>query len=280
MSDYFELNLPLHGFNTDALSGVLQLFGCNGIMEASEQEWVVYLDGTTTPLDVENLLDRLKQLNPNFRRSEAVLNGQKAKDWNAEWKKHFVPLNPVGNLWICPPWEKPDNADAELLIIDPQMAFGTGHHETTALMLERMESMELAGKEVLDLGCGSGILAFLACMRNAARIIGIDIDPDSIDNARHNLRLNKLKDIDFRTGDINTANSERFDVILANIQFFILKPIANDIRKAINDGGQLLLSGLLVEEEKAVEELYSAAGFRLDRTDRKKEWISMQWTAV
>jgi len=280
MSDYFELNLPLHGFETDALSGVLQLFGCSGIMEASDEQWVVYLDGATTPADVESLLERLQQLNPNFRRMEAVLKGQEEKDWNAEWKKHFVPLNPVGKLWICPPWERPDGTDAELLIIDPQMAFGTGHHETTALMLERMDAMSLKDAEILDLGCGSGILALFARMRHAGRIVGIDIDQDSIDNAWHNMQLNNLKDIHFLTGDIGNAGSEPYDVVLANIQFFILKPIAADIRKSLKTGGQLLLSGLLLEEEKAVEEIYSAAGFQLGRTDRKKEWISMQWTAI
>lgn len=280
MNDYFELNLPLHGFNTDALSGVLQLFDCSGIFEANEEQWIVYLDGETSPSDVEGLLDRLQQLNPDFRRSDAVLKGQEQKDWNAEWKKHFVPLNPVARLWICPPWERPEDPDAELLIIDPQMAFGTGHHETTALMLERMNHMQLQGKDVLDLGCGSGILAFFARMRSAARIVGVDIDQDSIDNAWHNMQLNNLKDIDFLTGDIGNSGKEPFDVVLANIQFFILKPIAEDIRRTLKKSGKLLLSGLLLEEEKAVEKLYQSAGFHLERTDRKKEWISMLWTAV
>lgn len=279
-TDYFELSIPLKGFDLDALSGILQMHNCSGIHELSETEWIVYLAGETKPDDVGRLLNQLRQANPLFDANKATLRGQESKDWNAEWRKHFVPLNPVANLWICPPWEKPTRKSAEILLIDPQMAFGTGHHETTALMLEIMESMNLADKRVLDLGCGSGILALFARMRQAGEIVGIDIDQDSIDNAWHNMKLNNLADIDFQIGDIHSAGRKPYDVILANIQFFILKPIATELRAALKAGAQLLLSGLLLEEEKAVEDVYGNAGFELISTERKKEWIAMLWRAV
>ncbi|MGH1362926.1 MAG: 50S ribosomal protein L11 methyltransferase [Calditrichia bacterium] len=280
MTDYFELNISLQGFDLDALSGILQMHNCSGILELSDTEWVVYLSGEVTPEDVERLLEQLKQINPDFDSNKATLRGQESKDWNAEWRKHFVPLNPVANLWICPPWDKPEKDGAEILLIDPQMAFGTGHHETTALMLEIMNRMTLADQRILDLGCGSGILALFARMRQAGEIVGIDIDQDSIDNAWHNMTLNKLKDIDFRVGDIHSVGQTPYDVILANIQFFILKPIAAELRAALKPGSKLLLSGLLLEEESAVAEVYGKAGFELISTNRKKEWIAMLWRAA
>jgi len=280
MTDYFELNIPLQGFDLDVLSGVLQMHNCSGILELSDTEWVVYLSGEVKPEDVERLLEQLKQVNPAFDSDKATLQRQESKDWNAEWRKHFVPLNPVAILWICPPWDKPEKDDAEILLIDPQMAFGTGHHETTALMLEIMNRMVLADQRILDLGCGSGILALFARMRQAGEIVGIDIDQDSIDNAWHNMKLNDLNDIDFQVGDIHSAGQKPYDIILANIQFFILKPIAAELRAALKPGSQLLLSGLLLEEESAVAEVYGRVGFELISTDRKKEWIAMLWRAV
>ena len=162
-------------------------------------------------------------------------------------------------------------------MIDPQMAFGTGHHETTRLMIQVMQQIPLAGERVLDLGTGSGILAILARKQGAASVLGIDNDPDAIDNARHNALLNQVDQIDFQVGDIGLISGDTFPVILANIHFEVLKDLALQFYHALPAGGRLVVSGLLKPDVNRLSYVYKHAGLlMLDRLDLK-EWSAIIW---
>lgn len=276
--EYYELQLPLEGFDADVLSGWLHQNGCLGIYEASPEAWIVYLPGDWPPSRLENLLQGLTLLNPAAQKSSLRLDKQPYQDWNSEWRKFFEPFPAADGVWIRPPWREAAGAEGAIeLVIDPQMAFGTGHHETTRLMILAMQQLRVAGQRVLDLGTGSGILAILAYKLGASAVLGIDNDPDAIDNARHNARLNRAEAVDFRVGDIGLIGRETFPMILANIHFEVLNDLALQFYHALPEGGQLAVSGLLKPDVNRLSYVYKHAGLlMLDRLDLK-EWSAIIW---
>ncbi|RMH96325.1 MAG: 50S ribosomal protein L11 methyltransferase [Calditrichaeota bacterium] len=275
--EYIELHLPIGGFDTDALSGILYMAGCMGIQELEDAgEWLVYLPGDWTPEHMGQLLSRLQQVNPDFDPESARFEKLPYRDWNAEWKQYFVPIEAAPGIWVRPPWHPlPEEAGGTEVIIDPQMAFGTGHHETTRLMIQAMQTLPMQGATVLDLGTGSGILAILARKLGAGRVLAVDIDPEAIANARHNAALNQVEDIDFVVGDISVAEGRRFSIILANIEFGVLAGLALHFYQLLEPGGNLLLSGLLKEDVSRLSYIYKQAGLYV-----ADKWVMNEWVAV
>ena len=276
---YYELHLPIDGFDIDRLSGLLHQSGCLGIRELDAEEWIVYLPGEWNPEQLQNLMVSLHQNNPGFDPRKAQFEKLPYSDWNSEWRKYFTPVEIVKNLWVRPPWENlPAAVTAEEIIIDPQMAFGTGHHETTRLMMQAMQKLNFTEKQVLDLGTGSGILALFARKLGASHITGIDIDPEAIANATHNLALNKIDHVDYFTGDISLVEGKAFPIILANIQFNVLSKIGGQLFNLLNAGGKLITSGLLtVEDTPRLTEIYQQAGLQLLDQITLNEWAAITW---
>lgn len=275
---YYELRLPLAGFDADALSGMLHQLGCLGIRELDESQWIVYLPGNWVPEHFQNLFRWLGQMNDQFDREAVQLEKLPYRDWNAEWRKHFEPFEVADGYWIRPPWETlPQNAAGKEIIIDPRMAFGTGHHETTRLMMQAMSKIPLEDARVLDLGTGSGILAIFARKLGARQAIGIDHDQEAIDNARHNARLNKVSNLDFQVGDISLVEGETFPIILANIHFEVLAGLALHFYRALESGGKLLLSGLLQTDVPRISYIYKQAAFLLLDRFNLGEWSALMW---
>ncbi len=257
----------------EALSGVLFLHGCQGIYEAAPREWIVYFPGDMAPDHLRALRDRLRH-----QFGEVLADIREAavadEDWNARWRQYFKPLEVAPAVWVTPPWETlPPDAKGTVIVINPQMGFGTGHHETTRLMLRRMSRMHFEGKRVLDVGTGSGILAIFARKRGAARVVAVDIDADAIDNARENLALNQVDGVELKVGDISTVPPEPFDVVLANIQLPVLRELGSAFRERLVRGGTVLVSGLLERDAGVLEPLYVQHGLRLLLREQLGEWI-------
>ncbi|MEE2959652.1 MAG: 50S ribosomal protein L11 methyltransferase [Myxococcota bacterium] len=186
--------------------------------------------------------------------------------WRETWKQFFKPLQITPSLWVLPPWEqRPADTTAQLILIDPGMAFGTGQHETTQLVLSTLwqylpqDQQRNTHKNLLDVGCGSGILAIASAMKGIGAVEAIDIDPESIaatlTNAAINHIAHKIHVSTTPVGDITT----RFDWVVANIIAPTLIQLAPDIVARIKPGGHLLLSGLLTEQAAEVEEVYRKA---------------------
>ncbi len=201
-------------------------------------------------------------------------------DWSSAWKEFFTPIA-VGDCFeIRPSWLEGES-ELEPLIIEPKMAFGTGHHATTFLCLRAICELRKAGKlcagqRFYDLGTGSGILS-IACARLGLTGLGVDIDPVAIDNARENCGLNNVADaVDIRLGSVaDMEGGELFDLLVANILSGPLILMAQDIMKRLRPGGILVLSGLLVEQAGQVEKAYRALG-----TPHKlemNEWCALIW---
>ncbi len=171
------------------------------------------------------------------------------KNWNEEWEKnYFKPINVDGRCLIHSTFhEYYPQAEYEI-IIDPKMAFGTGHHATTAQMVSTMLDMDFQHKAVLDMGCGTGVLAILAAMKGAGHILAIDIDRWAYDNALENMRINEMANIEVKCGDASLLGGRRFDIILANINRNILLKDMSAYTKCLSEKGKLLMSGFYSED--------------------------------
>ncbi|MCB0277218.1 MAG: 50S ribosomal protein L11 methyltransferase [Calditrichaeota bacterium] len=278
--EYQEMALPLAGLNGDLLSALLQEAGCLGIQEVAEDLWTVYFPGDWQADQFKSLRETLQRQWPAANLSGIQLNRKPFEDWNAEWKKFFVPRQMVPEVWVRPPWEElPAEASGQSLIIDPQMAFGTGHHETTRLMMLTLMDHPPAGQKILDLGTGSGILAILAAKLGASACLGIDNDPEAIDNARHNAGLNQVAGVDFRVGTLADAAGP-YDMILANIHFEVLRELATEFQKYLAPQGLLILSGLLQTDLPAIFDIYEAAGWQNAQRLNLNEWAALLWTPL
>ncbi len=199
------------------------------------------------------------------------------QDWNSEWEKnYFQPIVFADKCVIHSSFHK-DYPKVEYdIVIDPRMAFGTGHHETTSMMIERLLSNDITGLSVLDMGTGTGILAILAAMRGASKVVGVEIDPPAYDNAVENEKLNGTPQVEFRLGGAEqVAEVEAFDIVLANINRNI---ILNDIQTyagALKKGGRMILSGFYVDDIAILEEAAKPLGLRLVSTLEKKRWANI-----
>ena len=194
------------------------------------------------------------------------------ENWNAEWEKNFELINVENQCVIRAPFhQKLDGVDYDI-VIDPKMSFGTGHHETTYLMIKRLLALDLAAKKVLDMGCGTGVLAILAKMKNAATIEAIDIDEWAYNNALENIGNNNCEGIVVKLGGAEKIESN-FDVLIANINRNIL---LNDMSKYVDamlSGGSLLLSGFFSSDIEMLLASTSNLGLELVFTESKNDWI-------
>jgi len=198
------------------------------------------------------------------------------QNWNALWEASFKPIQIKDFCAVRANFHETIPSVKHEIIINPKMAFGTGHHETTYLMMEMMEQVFFKNKEVLDYGCGTGILAILANKLGATHIQAIDNDPLSYENTLENATINQTTDIQAALGDISIVNGSQFDVILANInRNVIIQSLPTLYSKTVN-GGYNLLSGILQTDERLVTDHVEEAGFKILETLYKGEWICMK----
>ncbi|MCG9657787.1 50S ribosomal protein L11 methyltransferase [Vibrio mediterranei] len=178
------------------------------------------------------------------------------KDWEREWMENFHPMKFGERLWICPSWRDVPEPDAVNVMLDPGLAFGTGTHPTTALCLEWLESLDLAGKTVIDFGCGSGILAIAAIKLGAAKVIGIDIDPQALTASKDNAERNGVADQLELFLPQNQPEGLIADVVVANILAGPLRDLSGIIKGLVREGGQLAMSGVLDTQAEDVANYY------------------------
>ncbi|EOC7934406.1 50S ribosomal protein L11 methyltransferase [Vibrio cholerae] len=193
------------------------------------------------------------------------------KDWEREWMDNFHPMQFGRRLWICPSWREVPDPQAVNVMLDPGLAFGTGTHPTTALCLEWLDNLDLIGKTVIDFGCGSGILAIAAIKLGAAKVIGIDIDPQALLASKDNAARNGVEDqIDVYLPK-DQPEGLVADVVVANILAGPLRELSSIIKGLLKPGGQLAMSGILDTQAESVAEFYRD-DLELDPIAEKSEW--------
>ena len=196
------------------------------------------------------------------------------KDWVREWMDHFHPMQFGERLWICPSWRDVPNPDAVNVMLDPGLAFGTGTHPTTALCLQWLDGLDLTGKTVVDFGCGSGILGIAALKLGAARVIGIDIDPQAIQASRDNAARNGVADQIELYLPADQPQDVEADVVVANILAGPLRELAPLIAGHGKPGSLMALSGVLESQAPELEAIYGQ-WFEMDPTAVKEEWCRL-----
>ena len=201
------------------------------------------------------------------------------KDWNEEWEKNFFQPIVIGNRCVIHSTFHHDVPQAEYdIVINPQMAFGTGHHETTSLIIGELLEAGLQGKALLDMGCGTSILAILARMRGAAPCTAIDIDEWCVRNSLENIELNHVDSISVFQGDASILPDKGpFDVVIANINRNIL---LNDMKHYVarmNPGARLFMSGFYTDDIPAIREEAERNGLRFVHHKEKNRWAAVQF---
>ena len=201
------------------------------------------------------------------------------KNWNEEWEKHFFEPIVVDSRCVIHSTFHKDYPKANFdIIINPQMAFGTGHHQTTRLIISYLLDIELNGKTVLDMGCGTSILAILASMRGAKALTAIDIDEWCVNNSIDNLALNNINNIKVFQGDASSLASEGpFDVIIANINRNILLADMQYYVARMNQGGEIYFSGFYESDLPMIQAEAERLGLRYISHRVEKDWTAAQF---
>ncbi len=196
-------------------------------------------------------------------------------NWNSEWEKHFEPIEVDGLIGVRAPFHKNPELKYDI-VIEPKMSFGTGHHETTHLMLQHLLYMDLKNKSVLDMGCGTGILAIFAHMKGAQPIDAIDIDAWCYENTLENIDKNHCSNINAYQGDASLLKEQKYDVIIANINRNIL---INDIphyTRCLEKNGQLLLSGFYSEDIPVIKKSLDQHQLVIEQQLLKNNWVALR----
>jgi ribosomal protein L11 methyltransferase len=208
------------------------------------------------------------------------------EDWAARSQAALTPIV-IGNVTVAPPWTVTDemraSAPGAVILILPSMGFGTGHHASTRLCLRLLQEMPLAGKSVIDVGTGSGVLAIAASVLGAAAVTGVDFDPDALTNARENLDLNSAAArVDFREHDLSSgagALSGAFDLVLANLTGGLLCRSGDALAALARPGASLVASGFQLNELEEVTAALRAAGWIRVSHLTELDWVGARFTS-
>lgn len=231
---------------------------------------------------VDEKLDRIVRLWEDLRNlgmAEGPCRISKRKvsedDWAGKWKAQVGPVRVSERLMIAPPWSEPHRSDRSLVVrINPGTAFGTGGHETTQLCLRQLEKRIRPGDRVLDVGSGSGVLAIAAVLLGASRATGIDIDPETIGNAIENARLNGVAgQVEVHAGRMDyPAVDGLYRIVVSNISAASLTAMLPGLATHLHPSGELILSGLLIEEAGSFEAALASGGFSLLERETLGDW--------
>lgn len=282
---WIQICINTHKEQADALSDLLVEVGSvsvtfedaknNPIYEPKPGEFVLWSETKVTGLfdathDMKAVLAAIQDSQLLEQDFTYKIEQIEDKDWVREWMDNFHPIKFGERLWICPSWREIPDPDAINVLLDPGVAFGTGTHNTTALCLEWLDSVDLTGKTVVDFGCGSGILGIAALKLGASRVIGIDIDPQALEASRDNAERNGVAD---KLEVYLPENQPEFvaDVVIANILAEPLRELNQVILGLLKSGGEFALSGVLEEQAPSVEAIYSQHA-KLDPLAISGEW--------
>ena len=200
-------------------------------------------------------------------------------NWNAEWEKNFTPIQVDDLVSVRAPFHTNPNLKYDI-VIEPKMSFGTGHHETTHMMIQHLLQLNLDHKSVLDMGCGTGILAIFAEMKNAKPIDAIDIDNWCYENAIENVERNNCNHISVFEGDASLLVDKKYDVIIANINRNILLNDMKVYTSCLNQKGILLLSGFYKEDISIIDNEVVKYNLTLESCIEKNNWVALKYNKL
>lgn len=267
--NYIQLSLPLTGPMAEV---AVALLGGEGFeaFEETENGLLAYIQEPLYEADkLEPIFSQL-QLSSDQVASKQIL----PHNWNATWEENF-PVTEIGKFCqIIASFKEPAPGFKHTVLIDPKMSFGTGHHETTRLVVQHMETLDFLDKNVLDMGCGTGVLGILAAQMGAKKILGIDIDPWSYENVAENCSLNGVNNMETLLGDVSVIPDVMYDVILANINRNVLLRDVEAYSRHLKPGGLLISSGYYRKDGELIEATFGQASLKLQKTLEENAWLS------
>jgi ribosomal protein L11 methyltransferase len=266
--DYIEIRIyPVSGEKREILTSLLAEADFESFAE-TENELLAYIRfNKYSPEEVKKICDQFQ-----VRFFEKQIPEQ---NWNSEWEKNFEPVLIAGKCYIRAPFHSPRPDYPFELIIEPKMSFGTAHHETTALMMEMMMEMDLHDKKVLDMGCGTGILAILTDKMGASGVDAIDNDNWAFANALENMERNHASHMNVKMGDVDIAGPD-YDIILANINRNVLLIHLPEYSKRMMKG-ELLISGCYEEDLGLIRETAELYAFSANKVLTKNRWVATRF---
>ncbi len=276
---FIEVEINADHDLVDQLVGILSQLGFEGFWEDGDILKCYISGGRWIPSMQEEIQSIVSRMNrPSSSRAPRIaVQLLEDKNWKEEWEKTIRPIQVTERIVIKPTWHEYTPTPGQVVItIDPKMAFGTGYHETTRLVLRLMEKHVQKGMKVLDVGTGTGVLAIAGAVLGASAVVGVDIDEWSYDNAVENVDLNRVEDrVKILQGDLSSLPPERFDMIVANIQLNVIDQMLPDIRERLNTGGVLLLSGLLLIDREHILGALAGYGFTVSEETKENEWLAV-----
>ena len=273
---WIEARIEGSGEALDAASNFAFEIGAAGLEETSNGVRIFFPSGMTDQTIRKPLNDYVRSLKDmGHAIADPVFHPVEEEDWGRAWKENFKPIRAGTRIVVKPPWEPWPSSPEECVIeISPKMAFGTGSHETTRLCLEMLERFLKPGLSVLDVGTGSGILAIAAVKLGASRAAAVDVEEESVENARENLQLNGIEDcVTVRLGSLEILPAEPYDLILANIDRITLAHMLPKFSSFGHPGTIVILSGILAEEKRIFGDLLEQSPFKLIESRELGEWV-------
>lgn len=289
---WIQLQIPADPDNADQLEDLLMEMGAEAVsMEDAADQPLYEPDPGTTPLwshttvtglfqsdrDIEQLCASVRDAWHQATQQdlpEINVTLVEDKDWERAWMDDFQPLKFGERLWIVPSWHEAPDPGAANLMLDPGLAFGTGTHPTTALCLEWLDGQEVQGRQVIDYGCGSGILGLAALLLGADHVTGVDTDPQALEASRENARRNGVEENRLDLYLPEQAPAGKADMVLANILAQPLIGLAPHLATLTRPGGDLVLSGILSNQAREVMAAYEP-WFVMDEPEQREEWIRL-----
>lgn len=276
MKTYKEYLITAEPFIPEILSSILWELNITGINEDVDCIKIFTTDPDLKEEDVRGALDKLKKENM-LRSYNVETNVHEDKNWNEEWEKNINVIEVSDKIVIKPTFREYQEKPGQLILtIDPKMSFGTGEHQTTKLCLLMVDKYIKPNMRMLDVGTGTAVLAIAAVKLGASEALAIDNDEWCYDNGVENCALNNAGDkVEIRTSVIEDIPENAFDLVTANIQKNILLTIVKEIYSRMKEGGILILSGLLIEDEEDIKKSYTDIGFKFLETQTMDVWISV-----
>lgn len=266
--------LSVEDFHKDLLINALSKIGFD-TFEDTDEGFKAYIPGSGPDLSRLEEVLRISRNNMSF---EYQVNDIAWQNWNEVWESNFEPLLIDSRCYVRATFHEPHPEYEFEIVVDPKMAFGTGHHQTTSLMMKLMMAEDFTASKVLDMGCGTGILAILASMLGAEEVIAIDYDPVCFESAIENAALNNIDNITPLCGSAEAIPDQQFDLILANINRNILLDQIEKYAQVLKPGGRIFFSGFYEEPDLAmIREKAESSGLVYELHKKENDWVAAKF---
>jgi ribosomal protein L11 methyltransferase len=270
--NYYEVRLTLSPYNqqnAEILVALLAELNFDSFADTEDGLLAYITEGSYSLSNISDLCKNLPFSNVKVSYQSKLIENQ---NWNTKWESNFDPICVEKLCRIRAPFHRPElNFNLEI-VIEPKMSFGTGHHQTTWLMVRELFELQMGEKDVLDMGCGTGILAIIAEKLGANSVVAIDNDSWAYENAKENINRNHCSHTNVLYGDASLTGNKHFDIILANINLNILLQDMSIYKRCLNKGGKLIVSGVFVSDVPSLNHKAAELGFTFFVQRQRDEW--------